>query len=97
MPEQLLFLGLMVGVFYFLLIRPQQRRQRQHRELISSLAPGDEVITVGGIYGRVKRLDERDLWLEVADGTVIRVSRQGVGRRISPEPSDEEAGQVESE
>lgn len=81
-PTSLLFLGLMVVVFYFLLIRPQQRRLKQHQALVASLAPGDEVVTIGGIYGRVQRLDESDVWLQVAGDTVVRFSRQSVSKKF---------------
>lgn len=85
-------LALMVAVFYFLLIRPQQRRAKAHVNLVSSLGPGDEVITVGGMFGRITKIEDHLIWLEVADGTEIRFSRQAISRKIEPEP--EEAPEV---
>lgn len=82
--ESLLPLILIIGVFYFLLIRPQQKRQRQHRELVQSIETGDHVVTAGGMYGFVDRLDDNDVWLRVAEGTVIRFSKGSIGRKIEP-------------
>lgn len=87
--EQFIPLILIFAVFWFLLIRPQQKRTRQHRELLSSIEVGDEVVTAGGIYGRIKRLDDTDLWLEIADGTVVRFARGSIGRRVEPEGAEE--------
>lgn len=80
---------LIFGLLWFLLIRPQQKRTRQHRELLSTIEVGDEVVTAGGIYGRIKRLDDTDLWLEIADGTVVRFARGSIGRRVEPEGAEE--------
>lgn len=87
--EQLIPIILLFAVFWFLLIRPQQKRTRQHRELLSSIEVGDEVVTAGGIYGRIKRLDDADLWLEIADGTVVKFARGSIGRRVEPEGAEE--------
>lgn len=65
-------------VFYFLLIRPQQKKVKEHKAMIDKLAKGDEVVTNGGIIGRVSNLDEETLALEVAEGVVIRLQRSAV-------------------
>lgn len=80
----LIFLLLMVAVFYFLIIRPQRNRAKKQQELASSLQLGDEIQTIGGIKGRVKRLDEDDVVLEVEQGE-IRMSRKAVASRLGPE------------
>jgi preprotein translocase subunit YajC len=90
-------LVLMGGVFYFLLIRPQQRRSRQQRELLSAVDVGDEVLTIGGMYGTVRAIHDDELTLEVAPGVEIRFLRTAIARRITfedytTESSDEEAG-----
>jgi preprotein translocase subunit YajC len=72
----------MVVVFYVLLWRPQQRRMRAVRLLQAELAEGDEVLTTSGIYGRIVKLGENDLELEVAPATVIRVARGAIGQRL---------------
>lgn len=88
----LISLVLMVGIFYFLLIRPQQRRVRQQRELVGSLRVGDEVVTIGGMYGRIQDMDDETVTLE-AGGTRLRFVKQAVARKYVEEPTDEEAGE----
>lgn len=79
-----IFLALMIGVFYFLIIRPQRKRARDQRELAESLTIGQEIQTVGGIHGRVVSLDEDSVVLRVEEGQ-IRVSRRAVGSRLGDE------------
>jgi preprotein translocase subunit YajC len=95
--EQFIPLILIFAVFWFLLIRPQQRRTRMHRELLRSLEVGDEVVTAGGMYGRIKRLDDIDVWLEVANGTVIRFARGSVGRKVEPDIPASESAETDSD
>jgi len=78
----LIFLVLLLGLFYLLLIRPQKRRLRQHEDLVSSLAPGDEIVTIGGIVGYVKSLEGEYIHVEISDRCVIRVVRQAIGRKV---------------
>lgn len=84
-------LVLLLGVFYLLLVRPQKRRMRQHQELVTSLIPGDEVVTIGGIIGYVKQVGEESISLEIADGCVIRVARQAIGRKVEADSADLDA------
>lgn len=65
-------------IFYFLLIRPQTKRAKEHREMVSKLAKGDEVVAAGGILGRVTDVGEVYLTVEVADGLSIKVQRHAV-------------------
>jgi preprotein translocase subunit YajC len=76
---QLLPLVVIVFVFYFLMIRPQNKRQKEHKEMIAKLAVGDEVVTSGGILGKVTGLGEQFVQVEVADGVRITVQRHTVG------------------
>jgi preprotein translocase subunit YajC len=89
----LISLALMVAIFYFLLIRPQQRRVRQQRELVNSLQIGDEVITIGGMFGTIKSMDDDEVTLEVSPGTDVRMVKSAVARKFVPETMDEEAGE----
>ena len=66
-------------VFYFLLIRPQQKRQKEHKDLISKLVTGDEVVTAGGVLGKVTEVGESFVHVEIADGVQIKVQRQTIG------------------
>jgi len=69
---------LIMVIFYFLLIRPQQKRMKQHRDLVASISRGDKVLTGGGVYGKVTDVKEDFLKVEIADGVVIRVKRDTV-------------------
>jgi preprotein translocase subunit YajC len=77
----LVWLGALVVLFYFLLIRPQRVRARRHRELIQSLQVGDRIQTVGGIYGVIRSLDDTSAVIEVEDGGKLRVARRAVGTK----------------
>jgi preprotein translocase subunit YajC len=91
--QLVLTLALMVGIFYFLLIRPQQRRARQQRDLVQSLDVGDEVVTIGGIHGVIVDIDEDEVTLDVGGGTRIRFVKQAVARKrvLEEEVEEEEA------
>jgi preprotein translocase subunit YajC len=72
-------LVLIFVVFYFFLIRPQTKRQKEHREMVAKLAVGDEIVTAGGVLGRVTELGDQFLEVEVASGVRIKVQRHTVG------------------
>ena len=72
---QLLPLVLIFVVFYFLLIRPQTKRAKEHKEMVGKLQSGDEVVTNGGLLGRIAEVGDNFITLEVADGVTIRVQR----------------------
>lgn len=83
----------MMGVFYFVLIRPQQQKVKEHRELVASLEVGDDVMTTGGIYGEVTAIDGDVLRLEVADGIELHMSRDAIAELVEYEsPDDDQAG-----
>lgn len=65
-------------IFYFLLIRPQQKKTKAHQEMVNNLKPGDQVITNGGVHGRLTKVDDATVMLEVADKVRIKVSRQSI-------------------
>lgn len=75
-------LVIMFVIFYFLLIRPQQKKQKEHREMITNLKKGDRIITSGGLHGRITGLDETTLTLEIADKVRVKVARGNVGGKI---------------
>ena len=66
------------AVFYFLLIRPQQKRQKEHKNMVSGLAKGDEIVTMGGILGKISDVDENFVTVEIAKDTEIKVQRVSV-------------------
>jgi preprotein translocase subunit YajC len=73
--NQLLFPALLLVVFYFLLIRPQSKRAKEQREMLSKIAEGDEIATTGGILGKVTQVGEQYLTLEVAAGVNIKLQK----------------------
>ncbi|MBX9705041.1 MAG: preprotein translocase subunit YajC [Gammaproteobacteria bacterium] len=66
------------AIFYFLLIRPQSKKAKQHREMISNIGKGDEIITNGGIYARVVEIDETTITLEIAPGVNIKQQKGAI-------------------
>ncbi|MER6939921.1 preprotein translocase subunit YajC [Nocardioides sp. NPDC127514] len=87
-----------IVLFYFLLIRPQQKRAKQARELQLNLQPGDRVMLTAGLFGTVTEVEETttNIKVEIADGVVIQVVRQAVAQKVTEAPaeeSDEETGE----
>ena len=78
---QILSLVVLFGAFYLLMIRPQQKRQKEHAALVASLAEGDRVITVGGMYGTVRTIEGNRVGLEVAPGIIIEFDRSAVASK----------------
>lgn len=76
--EGIIMLVAMFAIFYFLLIRPQQKRAKQHKELVTNLKPGDQVVTAGGIYGKIASVDETTVQIEVATGVKMKMSRTSI-------------------
>jgi preprotein translocase subunit YajC len=90
MTALILIIALLVLMWLFL-IRPQRRRQLQQRQLLTEVDVGDEIVTAGGLYGTVRAVDEDELRLEIAPGTVVRVARRavaGVFKEEDEEPAD---------
>jgi preprotein translocase subunit YajC len=67
------------AIFYFLIIRPQQKREKDRRNMLSSLKEGDDILTIGGIYGRILNLKEDLVTLDVGDKIKIKVTRSAIG------------------
>lgn len=65
-------------VFYFLLIRPQSKRQKEHKQMVANLSKGDEVVTSGGLLGRITELEENFVVVEVADGVRVKIQRTAI-------------------
>lgn len=74
----LLPLILLVVIFYFLLIRPQSKRNKEHRQMLEKLSVGDEVVVGGGLAGKLSAIGENYVSVEVADGVVIKAQRQSI-------------------
>ena len=76
--ESMLLIGLMFVVLYFLMIRPQMKRAKEHKAMTEALQRGDEVVTVGGVLGRISKINENYVTLEVAANVEIQVQRPSV-------------------
>lgn len=79
-------LVLVVAIFYFLLVLPQRREQKRHREMLAALRPGDEVVTNGGVIGEIVQLKEEQVTLKSGDARLI-VERARIARRRGPTPA----------
>jgi len=77
----IIFLVMIFGVFYFLIIRPQRKRQKEHNNLIQELRKGDNVITAGGIHGVIESVSDEVVLMKIESGSVIRVEKNSVVRR----------------
>ncbi len=77
----IVFLLLMFGMFYLMIIRPQRRRQQEHQNLVSSLNTGDKVITIGGIYGIIDSMTEDSVVLKIESGATVRMSKASIAYR----------------
>ena len=78
--SQILILVVFVAIFYFMLIRPQQKRMKDQQAMLAKLATGDEVVTSGGILGRITEVGEAFITLEVAEAVRIRVQRSQISQ-----------------
>lgn len=92
----LIWMFVMLVAFYMLLVRPQRRQMQAHRELMTALAVGDEVLTAGGIYGRIESIDADVVEVEVAPGTTLRLARTAISRRILAQPEAHGLPEVEA-
>ncbi|MDQ4130917.1 MAG: preprotein translocase subunit YajC [Actinomycetota bacterium] len=91
----LVIFALFIALMYFMLIRPQQKRQKEVRQMLASLTRGDDVITIGGLHGRVHALADEYVDLEVTDDLVLRFQRSAIAKRVVPvEPSSREAAEA---
>jgi preprotein translocase subunit YajC len=83
----LLFIVLLFGVMYFLMIRPQQKRRREAMQMQSALAPGDQVVTIGGLHATVVSIDDDVVTVEIAPGVNARYARPAIARVVKPAAS----------
>lgn len=87
----LIIIVAMFALLWLLLIRPQRARQQQQKQLLESVDVGDEILTVGGIYGIVEEVeDDDDLVVQIAEGVSVRVARRAVATVVKPDEDEEE-------
>jgi preprotein translocase subunit YajC len=74
----LIMFMLIIGIFYFMILRPQQKRQKERQALLEALKKGDRVVTAGGMYGTIAGIDEKTVLVQVADNVKIKLERSAV-------------------
>lgn len=89
--SSVIFLVFMFVIFYFLLIRPQKKRVDQHKKLIESVGVGDEIVTIGGMFGTVRAMGDDEFELEVGPGTTLRFTKSAIARRVTEDLEEPEA------
>ena len=86
------FLIIIAFVFlYFVLVRPQKRRQLQQQQMLNAVKVGDEIVTAGGMYGEIRELHDDDVLVRIAPELDVRVARRAIAAVITPEPEELEA------
>ena len=93
----LLFIVGIFALIYFMMIRPQQRRRREVQNMQSSMGVGDEIITVGGLYGTIREIDDESVLLEIAPGVTARYAKAAIGKVNQKAAVDEEVTEAETE
>ncbi len=88
--SSLIPLILMFVIFYFLLIRPQQKKSKDHREMLSRLKKGDRIITSGGLHGRITAVSETTMTVEIADKVRVKIARGNVGQILKSSSQSQE-------
>ena len=89
--EPLIFIAVMVGLMWLVVIRPQRRRTTEHTAMIATLSVGDEIVTAGGVYGRIQAIDDDVLTVEIAPDVTVRVARGAITGVMNSEQKDNEA------
>jgi len=84
--------AIILGIFYFLILLPMKRRQKKIQEFQSSLAVGDKIVTTGGIYGRITKVNDSTIQVEIADRVRVEMSRAAVAGYQGQEPIVSESG-----
>lgn len=91
MASQLIFFGLFFAAMWFLLIAPQRKKQKQHRQMLESLTTGDEIITSGGIYGVITNVKDDRFVVRIAEGTKVELNRAFVHAAVKTKAGGESA------
>jgi len=78
--EMFIMIGIFFAIMYFMIIRPQQKRAKEHQNLIGSLSKGDEVETSGGMLGKIANVGDNSLQIEIADGVTIKLQKNSISK-----------------
>jgi preprotein translocase subunit YajC len=92
-----IFILVLLALMWFLLIRPQRRRQQETQRLIESISVGKEIVTAGGLYGTVTEVADDEVRVEIADGVEVRVAKRAVAGVVSEEEPEEEPEELEEQ
>ncbi len=76
--EMLLMMGVFFAIMYFMIIRPQQKRAKEHKNMLAALGKGDEIVTGGGLLGKITTIGDNFVEIEVANNTQVKVQRQAI-------------------
>ena len=87
---------LMIGIFYFFLIRPQNKKQKEMEKMLAALKKGDKVVTIGGIHGVVSSTKEKTIILKVDDNTKLEFNRSAIASVVNPEADKKDAAKAEA-
>jgi preprotein translocase subunit YajC len=90
--SNIILFGSIILIFYFMIIRPQQKRAKDRQKLLESVKKGDKVITASGIYGTIAGLDEKTLLVQIADNVKVKLDRGSIATIISEPESDKKIG-----
>lgn len=91
-----LLLGFL-AIMYFVMIRPQQKRQKQHKQMLDDLSAGDDVITIGGVHGRVAEVAAEFVDLDVTDDVVLRFQKSAIARVVTPPSLEDSLEELETQ
>ncbi|NTW29054.1 MAG: preprotein translocase subunit YajC [Coriobacteriia bacterium] len=86
--QQIIIYLVVIGAFYLLLIRPQQQRAKQQTQMVSSLQPGVEIVTIGGIYGTIVAVGDTRIRVRVADGSELEIAKRAIGSVVPAEKTE---------
>lgn len=95
--SSLIFLVLLIGIFYFMLIRPQKKRVTEHKQLVESIDVGDDIVTIGGLYGTVTSIGDEDVEIEPSPGVKLRFVKNAISRVVLEELDDDEDEELEDD
>lgn len=83
MLQPLIFMGVIFFIFYFMMIRPQKKRQTERQKLLDAMKKGDKVITAGGIHGKIVALEDKTVLIEISDNMKVKVEKASIGTVIA--------------
>jgi len=87
--SSLIMMAVIFGIFYFIMIRPQQKKAKEHKQMVEELKKGDRIITAGGMYGTVENLSPTTLTIKIAEGVKVKITRGSIGTVVKGEEEKE--------